>query len=97
MKLLNYLLNNIKTLSGINWGVLLVSILFFHSTHNIFNVYQYKFIGAICELLWIPSLLAIVFCPIIAICLLIKEKLPINIFNVFTILIAILFLFFTKW
>jgi hypothetical protein len=90
-------MKNLKTLSAINFGVLIVAVLFFYITHSVVNVYKYKLIGALCEMLWLPSLFAIILCPVIAITLFIKEKFAFNLFNVLSILTAVVFLFFVKW
>ena len=61
--------------------------LYWFITSNIIDVYKYALVGAICEILWLPCLLALIALPIYAVYFWAKEKFRLKSLYLLSILI----------
>lgn len=62
--------------SGINQGLFILSIgtILYWLTAKTINVYNYAFIGALFELLWLPMIASVFIGPVFSIILIVKDK-----------------------
>jgi len=66
---------------------------------QVINVYSFALVGAIFELLWLPTLAMLFVLPIISLILLVKEKFNVRSFYIYSLFISlttILFIIFSK-
>ncbi len=56
---------------------------------HVINVYNFAFVGAIFEMLWLPVLVFLFVLPIISLRMLVKEKIAVRSLYIYTILICI--------
>lgn len=87
---------NLKIFSIISFITILFVSVFMVATKFLKNVYEYAFVGAICEILWLPSLLALFVLPLVCFYFWVKEKFSLKSLNFYAMLIAISTLFFLK-
>jgi hypothetical protein len=69
--------------------VLSVSVSGFWLLAQVINVYRFALVGAIFEILWLPSIVLLYALPVISLILLVKEKVNIRSLYIYSILVGL--------
>ena len=77
------------TCKNVIFALSIFTALFWFITSNIIDVYKYALVGVICEILWLPCLLALIALPIYAIYFWAKEKFRLKSLYLLSILIIV--------